>query len=65
LCVFSDFLKAINPFVGRMPTDLHELYMTDCLMEFMDTKTVETSNNADDGIILMKYGLMVAYARKM
>jgi hypothetical protein len=63
LCGFSDSLKAINPFVGRMP-DLHEQYMTDCVMEFMDTKTVETSNNADDGVILMKYGLMVAFARK-
>jgi endo-1,4-beta-D-glucanase Y len=65
LCVFSDSLKAINPFVGRMPTDLHELYMTDCLMEKKKKKMVETSNNADDGIILIKYGLMVAYARKM
>jgi hypothetical protein len=57
-------VEAVNPFVGRMPTDLHELYMTDYLMEFMDTKMVETSNNSDDGVILIKYGLMVAFARK-
>jgi hypothetical protein len=62
----SDSLKAINPFVARMPTDLREQYMTDYLMEFMETKMVETYNNTDEGVILVKYtyGLMIAFARK-
>jgi len=61
----SDSLKAINPFVARMPRDLREQYMTDYLTEFMETKMVET-NNTDDGVIVVKYtyGLMVVFARK-
>jgi hypothetical protein len=60
----SDYLNALDPFVGRMPTDLREQYMTDCMTEFMETKMVETSNNADDGVTLIKYEVTVAFARK-
>jgi hypothetical protein len=64
LFFMSDFLKAVNPFVGRMPRELHEQYMTDCMTEIMKTKMVETNNNTDDGVTLFKYGLIVAFARK-
>jgi hypothetical protein len=60
----SDFTKAINPFVGRMPTELHEQYMTDCMTELMETKMTERNKNTDDGVVTVKYGLMVAFARK-
>jgi hypothetical protein len=61
----SDFLKAVNPFVARMPRELHELYMTDIVTEDMEIKMAETNKNIDDGIILLKYGLVVAFARKI
>jgi hypothetical protein len=65
VCVFiSDSLKGVNPFVARIPRELHEQYMMDCLTECMETKMVETNNNKDDGVILLKYGLIVAFARK-
>jgi hypothetical protein len=60
----SDSTKAVNPFLGRIPKELQEQYMTDCLMELMKMKKAETNNNNDDGVISFKYGLMVAFARK-
>jgi len=58
-------MKEVNPFVGRMPRELHEQYMTDCMTEIMETKMVETNNNTDNGVTLFKYGLIVAFARKI
>jgi len=59
-----DLLKGVNPFVGRMPRELHDKYMTDCMTEIMETKMVETNNNTDNGVTLFKYGLIAAFARK-
>jgi hypothetical protein len=33
-------------------------------MEFLDTEMVKKKKNADDGVIVVKYVLMVAFARK-
>jgi hypothetical protein len=65
VCVFfmSDALKAVNPFLGRIPRELHEQYMTDFVTEIMETKMTET-NITDDGVILIKYGVIVAFVRK-
>jgi len=60
----SDSVKAVNPFVGRMPRELHEQYMTDCMMELMKMKMAETNRDDEDGVVSFKYGLMVAFARK-
>jgi len=63
LCFFmSDNLKAVNPFLDRMPSELHEQYMADCLTEFI--KLAETNKTTDDSGISFKYGLVVAFARK-
>jgi len=59
----SDKEKAVNSFLGRMPRELHEQYMTDYMTELLKLNTVET-NNTDDGGILYKYSLIVAFARK-
>jgi hypothetical protein len=56
-------MKAINPFLIRIPGELHEQYMTDILTEVMETKMAET-NNSDDDVIFVKYGIVVALARK-
>jgi hypothetical protein len=56
-------MRAINPFVGRMPRELREQYMTDCMTELMKMKRAET-NSDDDGVVSFKHGLMVAFARK-
>ena len=58
----SDALKGVNPFLDRIPRELHEQYMTDCVTEFM--KMSETYKTADDVVISFKYGLIVAFARK-
>ena len=62
--LMSDSMKAVNPFVNRIPRELHEQYMTDCLTELLKMKMAETNNNTDGGVISFKYGLMVAFARK-
>jgi hypothetical protein len=59
----SDAMKTVNPFVGRMPRELHEQYMTDFLTEFVETEAVETKKNTDAGVFL-KYRFIVAFARK-
>jgi len=56
-------LIAVNPFLDRMPRELHEQYMTDVLTEFM--KLPETNKTTDDSIISYKYGIIVAFARKL
>jgi len=58
----SDSLKAVNIFLDRMPTELHEQYITDCLTEVM--KLAETNETTNDAVTLVKYGLIVAFARK-
>jgi len=58
----SDAMKAVNPFLDRMPRELHEQYTTDCLTEFV--KLAETNKTTDDSVISYKYGLVVAFARK-
>ena len=58
----SDSLKAINPFLDRIPRELHEIYTTDCLMEFM--KLAETNKTTNEAVTSVKYTLIVAFARK-
>jgi len=55
-------LKAVNPFLDCMPRELHEQYMTDFLTEFV--KLAETNKTTDDGGVSLKYGFIVAFARK-
>jgi len=52
----------MNPFLGCMPRELHEEYMTDVLTEFM--KLAETNKTTNDVVTTFKYVFMVAFARK-
>jgi len=58
----SDAMIAINPFLDRMPRELHEQYMMDCSAEY--TKIAETNKTTDDSVISFKYDLIVAFAKK-
>ena len=60
----SDSTKAVNPFLDRIPIELQEQYISDCVTELMKLKMAEKNNNTEDGVISFKYGLMVAFARK-
>jgi hypothetical protein len=60
----SDSKKAVNPFLERIPRELHEQYLTDSLTELLKLRMTEANNNKDGGVISFKYGLMVAFARK-
>jgi len=59
----SDALTAVNPFLDRIPRDLQEQYMTDVLTELM--KLAEINKTTDDSVITYKYGIIVAFARKL
>jgi hypothetical protein len=55
-------MKANNPFLNRIPTELREQYMTDLSTEVM--KMPEINKTTDGGLISFKYELIVAFARK-
>ena len=59
----SDTMKAANPFIDRIPRELQEHYMTDLVTEVIKVNMGE-QKNTDDGGILFKYGIVVAFARK-
>jgi len=59
----SDLLKSVNPFIDRIPRELQEQYMTDLVTELIKVNMGE-QNNPDDGGISLKYGLVVAFAKK-
>jgi len=56
-------LTAVNPFLNRMPREIHEQCMTDVLTEFM--RLAETNKTTDDSVISFKFGIIVAFARKL
>jgi hypothetical protein len=57
-------MKSVNPFPDRIPRELHELHLTNCLMEYMVLKMAETNKTTDDGDNSVRCGLMAAFARK-
>jgi hypothetical protein len=59
----SDSFKAVNPFLDRIPRELHEEYFADCWTEIMKLN-MEGDVSIQDGGISFAYGLIVAYARK-
>jgi hypothetical protein len=61
----SGAIQAVNPFLDRIPRELHEQYITELLTEFMRVNMADTSNSTDDGGIPLKYGLLVAFASKL
>jgi len=59
----SDLLKSVNPFIDRIPRELQEQFMTEFVTELIKVNMGEPINT-DDGGISLKYGLVVAFARK-
>ena len=59
----SGLLKSTNPFIDRMPSELQEQYIADLVTELKKVNMGE-QNNPDDGGISLKYGLVVAFAKK-
>jgi hypothetical protein len=55
-------MKAVNPFIDRIPRELHEQYMTDLVTELM--KMPEMNKTPAKGVISFTYGLIIAFARK-
>jgi hypothetical protein len=60
----SDTMTAVNAFIDRIPRELQEQYMTDCVTELMKINMGEQNNSTDDGQFPYKYELVVAFARK-
>jgi hypothetical protein len=63
LRIFTDLLKSVNPFIDRIPRELQEQFMTEFVTELIKVNMGEPINT-DDGGISLKYGLVVAFARK-
>jgi hypothetical protein len=62
--VMSDCMKAVNPFLERIPTELQEKYFTDHMTEMLKLVMAEGYNINDSGIPF-KNGIIVAFARKI
>ncbi|XP_069675150.1 juvenile hormone acid O-methyltransferase-like [Periplaneta americana] len=60
----KESIKAVNPFLDRIPQNLHEEYLNDCLLEASKLKFVEENNNAGETLTAVRYELIIAYARK-
>jgi hypothetical protein len=61
--VMSDWMKALNPFLQRIPNELQEKYFTDYLTEVIKLFMGETNNKEDDGVLHESRNI-VAFARK-
>lgn len=60
-----DNMKAVNPFIKRIPESLHNSFMDD-LINAVTTLNLKQNHNLNelDSNFNMPYKLMVAYARK-
>ena len=58
----SDALKGVNPFLDRIPKELHEQYMADFMTELM--KMPEINKTTDDGVTSFTCVFIDAFARK-
>jgi hypothetical protein len=48
--VMPDSMKSINPFLERIPNELQEQYVTDCMTEMLKLVMGEANKN-NDGVI--------------
>jgi hypothetical protein len=62
--VMPDSMKAVNPFIKRIPNELQQQYVTDYITEMLKLIMGEAYNINDSGIPF-KYGNIVAFARKI
>ena len=55
----SDAIKAVNPFLKRVPRDQQDAFLLDCLNELAQLKT-----QRNDGKTVARYALMVAHLQR-
>ncbi|XP_069675144.1 juvenile hormone acid O-methyltransferase-like [Periplaneta americana] len=60
----KDFMIGVNPYLPNIPKELHDIYMTDFLMELTKAK-FKREDNEDDRITEMRYEQTVALLRKV
>jgi hypothetical protein len=60
----SDYQKAVNAFLERIPNQLQEQYFKDHMTEILKL-VKEEANNTDNSVIRYKHGIIVAFARKI
>jgi len=54
----SESVKGVNAFLGRIPRELHEQYMTDYMTELLKLNTVETNNRTKVVFCINIYSLL-------
>lgn len=61
-----DALKAVNPFIDRIPDDEKQAYLDDFMQRIAKKCTVygDIENNTDGCRLTFRYKLLTAYARK-
>ena len=56
---FSGAIKAVNPFLNRIPSENQESYVNDCLQELIDM-----SPKDEDGRVIANYNLTIAHLQR-
>lgn len=66
LCYYLESVKAISPFLSRMPEHLKEDYLADYIREVRNVEHVhiETTENNNEEMIHCQYKLFIIYASK-
>nr|AHZ20738.1 juvenile hormone acid methyltransferase [Diploptera punctata] len=59
----KDAIKAVNPFMDRIPEELQEEYLNDCLSEARRIKCTESNNNVEE-VTTVSYDIIVAHIKK-
>lgn len=59
ITIFSDAIKAVNPFLKRVPSEEQDAFLLDCLDELARLKTQRS-----DGKMVARYSLMVAHLHR-
>ncbi|XP_033226000.1 juvenile hormone acid O-methyltransferase-like [Belonocnema kinseyi] len=65
--VLKDHVRAVNPFLHRMPEKIGEEYLNDLVLEIVSRNIIfvnKKSNNKEEASILDKYKVLVAYFKK-
>ena len=62
--LFSDNVRAICPFLERIPNEQHAAFLDDFVNTVAELKLREANENSNDFKFISPYKLVVAYARK-
>lgn len=62
--MFTESVRAVNPFLDRIPTEEHDDFLNDYVSIVSKMQLTEINQEKDDCKFLTPYKLLIAYAKK-